>query len=396
MFGKAGLPTHIAIFMVAVGLLGACLRLGFSHFNTASQESFGKNQILPALIGGLERPRERFNPDRRFHFPEDHGAHSRSLLESWRFVGRLKSGQQRSYAFQLVVFRIGLSQDSDSNKSAWRSRQLYRGHLTLTDIENDQFYSYERFSRDALDLSGAETDPIRVWLEDWVFEYQTSSNGMPIFKIEAAYSDVNLDLELPVVNPIVDPGNEGLFGNGRGPYHAYLAVGLKGRGEIGVAAERIPVDGSATLEHAWGGIPLPGGQIAWDRFLFLLDDGRTLNCLRLRRRGGGGNPISTCLLVHADGSVSKLGRQDVAIDELKTWTSPLDGLRYPSRWQFQAQGQALRFELEPSIANQEINESMRYWSGAVSLQGESRGETINGHGFVDLLGYELPRDGKRD
>ena len=54
--------------------------------------------------------------------------------------------------------------------SDWATRQLYMGHFALTDIDGERFYPFERFSRGAAGLAGAQATPFRVWLEDWSVE----------------------------------------------------------------------------------------------------------------------------------------------------------------------------------------------------------------------------------
>ena len=40
-------------------------------------------------------------------------------------------------------------------------------HLALTDINNEKIHTFERFSRGAAGLAGADTDRLHVWLDDW-------------------------------------------------------------------------------------------------------------------------------------------------------------------------------------------------------------------------------------
>jgi predicted secreted hydrolase len=44
------------------------------------------------------------------------------------------------------------------------------GHFAVTDVMNNRFYAFERFSRDGSGLAGAavaEAQGFRIWLEDW-------------------------------------------------------------------------------------------------------------------------------------------------------------------------------------------------------------------------------------
>ena len=50
-----------------------------------------------------------------------------------------------------------------------------------------------------------------------------------------------------------------------------------------------------------------------------------------------------------------------------------------------------RFELDmtvtPVIPNQELFTTVRYWEGAVDVEGEHNGAAITGRGYVELAGY---------
>ena len=39
------------------------------------------------------------------------------------------------------------------------------------------------------------------------------------------------------------------------------------------------------------------------------------------------------------------------------------------------------------MADQELFTTVRYWEGAVDVQGERQGESIEGRGYVELTGY---------
>jgi len=52
-----------------------------------------------------------------------------------------------------------------SPQSRWRGK-IYSAHFTISDIAQQRFYPYERFSRGKVS-GGAEVNPYHVWLEDW-------------------------------------------------------------------------------------------------------------------------------------------------------------------------------------------------------------------------------------
>ena len=85
----------------------------------------------------------------------------------------------------------------------------------------------------------------------------------------------------------------------------------------------------------------------------------------------------------------------IRLDVLDWWESPRGGT-YPSRWRFRMSdsgdysdkhGDALDIEITPYISDQELDTIVRYWEGAVRIEGTAAGKPINGSGYVELTGY---------
>jgi predicted secreted hydrolase len=68
------------------------------------------------------------------------------------------------------------------------------------------------------------------------------------------------------------------------------------------------------------------------------------------------------------------------------WTSPR-GVRYPAKWQLRVRSLKLDVEIEPRLADQELNTSTRYWEGACLVKGTRDGRDIAGKAYVELVGY---------
>ena len=47
----------------------------------------------------------------------------------------------------------------------------------------------------------------------------------------------------------------------------------------------------------------------------------------------------------------------------------------------------IELEIEPLINNQELNLFVRYWEGAVKINGLYQDKTVTGNGYVELTGY---------
>ena len=49
--------------------------------------------------------------------------------------------------------------------------------------------------------------------------------------------------------------------------------------------------------------------------------------------------------------------------------------------------EGLDLEITPYISDQELETIVRYWEGAVRIDGTSSGQPISGSGYVELTGY---------
>ena len=347
-------------------------------------------QATPSVDRWLSGAGEGFasvEPGWNFNFPDDHGAHLAFPTESWYFTGHLRAVNGGHFAFQMNFFRLALAPEPPKTDSAWATNQIYRAHFAITDVNRKQFHASERFSRAALKLAGAERSPARVWLENWEI---IILDGEEVSKFELRAGTKNLDLELTLTEiKSAVFGNEGLasIGPGSSRFHAYLFPRLKAHGRLQLDDESLPVEGWAWLDRAWGEVPLSRGQIALNRFVLQLDDNREIMIFQLRRRDGSGDPINRGLIILPDGSVRALRRRDLELKVLDHWKSPRNGSSYPARWHLELPSEDMELEIVPLLPDQELDLSIRYWTGGVGIVGQGKGQGLNGHGHVELTGY---------
>jgi predicted secreted hydrolase len=90
--------------------------------------------------------------------------------------------------------------------------------------------------------------------------------------------------------------------------------------------------------------------------------------------------------LNANGNTSHLDANDVEITVLDTWESP-EGGTYPSKWRLAVPQFGLDVTVTPVMPNQELFTTVRYWEGAVNVEGEHDGASITGRGYVELTGY---------
>lgn len=326
---------------------------------------------------------------RPFVFPGDHGPHPAFKLEWWYLTGNLAGPEGRRFGYQFTLFRNALAPEAPARASAWGTNQLYMGHFAVTDAAGRRFYAFERFSRGAVGLAGAQAAPFRAWLEDWSLDgppqgAAQGADGLFPLRLRAAEEGAALSLTLTPRKPLVLQGDRGFDPKGSEPGNAsyyYSYTRLHAEGTITLGGQTFPVEGLSWMDREWSTSALGAGQVGWDWFSLQLDEGRELMYYRLRLRGGGISPDSGGLLVRADGSTRPLARDDVAVSVLRRWTSPRGGA-YPTRWRLRVPAEGLDLTVDALLPDQELDVSVRYWEGAVRVSG-----TATGYGYVELTGY---------
>ncbi|MEM7353075.1 MAG: lipocalin family protein, partial [Acidobacteriota bacterium] len=137
----------------------------------------------------------------------------------------------------------------------------------------------------------------------------------------------------------------------------------------------------------WSTSVLGDARVGWDWFSLQLDDGRELMVFQLRLEDGSVDPISHGTLVDIDGTTSHLSLADFTLEVLGTWRSR-HGVTYPAGWRLGLPGKSLELQLEPLLADQELDVTFRYWEGALGVTGTAGDQTIGARGYAELVGYD--------
>jgi predicted secreted hydrolase len=360
--------------------------------------------VVQAMAGGDAEGYERALEPRDLDFPADHGTHPGFRTEWWYFTGNLEDPGGRRLGYQLTVFRNALapaSETADERPSAWATRQAWLAHFALTDPGAGTFRSDQRLARGALGLAGAElADPggLRAWVEDWSVEpvgdgsaaNAAAGAGLGTLRLRARQEGAALDLRLTALGPPVPHGDRGLSRKGAAPGDAsfyYSIPRLATEGTVEVGGRTLPVSGLSWLDREWSTSALGPDQEGWDWFALQLSDGRDLMLYRLRRRGGGLDPVSSGTLIEPDGRARHLDAAAVEVAAAGRWRSPRSGATYPSGWRLRVPAADLEVALEPLLLDQELDVGFRYWEGAVEARGVSAGRPVTGRGYVELTGY---------
>jgi predicted secreted hydrolase len=367
---------------VSVGLVVASAVIGSAH-----------GAGVPA-VSGLDAIRSSGVPDgfarasqpRTFDFPRDHGPHPEFRHEWWYVTGNLDSATGERFGFELTIFRVALAPLGDvgagsATESAWRTRQVYVAHFAITDVARGKFEFAEKYSRDALGLAGAQADPFRVWVDDWML-------GPSRLHAQGKGYDLALDAQFLAQQPVLN-GDRGLSRKsseaGAASYY-YSIPRIAVHGKVARDGVTFDVKGLAWLDREWGSGSLGSKEQGWDWFALQLQDGSALMFYALRNRDGSRDPNSAGTWVDPAGHAQSLSTDQVTIDVSDHWVSPHGG-SYPSRWRVRVPAVGLDVQVRPALANQELGTEPRYWEGAVDLRGVHRGHDAAGRGYVELVGY---------
>jgi predicted secreted hydrolase len=334
---------------------------------------------------------------RPFVFPRDHGPHPGFRQEWWYVTGNLDAAGGERFGFELTFFRFALApplagaQPPDS--SAWRTRTLYMAHFAVTDVARGRFRFAQKLSREALGLAGAQSEPLRVWIDDWSLADAPAGAGG--WTLRAAQPGYQIELTLEPRGPPVLNGEAGLSRKSDEPSAAsyyYSIPRLEARGRLLRDGRPLAVRGAAWLDREWGSGGLGARQAGWDWFALQLDDGSAVMFYALRDLDGRRDPHSAGTWVAADvvGEAHALLSADVAIDVTGEWRNAR-GERYPAGWRLRVPRLALDVSIHPVLADQELATTPRYWEGAVDVSGQRAGRSVRGRGYVELVGYSQER-----
>ena len=362
-----------------------------------AQAPVDANRLSALRAGSLPAGFELVTGSKPFDFPRDHGPHPTFRHEWWYVTGHLDSPTGEAFGFELTFFRFALkpplapapepaAASAIEAASAWRTRQIYMAHFAVSDIGRKHFTVAEQFARDALGLAGAQAEPFRVSLNDWSLGAASDSKAWRLIASDKGYS---LDLEINPAAPFMLNGDAGFSrkSDATGAASFYYSIPrMTARGKLVRDGKTLDVQGTAWLDREWGSGSLGAEQKGWDWFALQLDDGSALMFYALRNQNGQRDAHSAGTWLAPNGTARSLTNDDVQIDAKGEWTSPR-GTRYPARWQLRVPSLKLDVDIQPRLADQELNTSTRYWEGASLVSGTRDGRAIQGKAYVELVGY---------
>ena len=330
-------------------------------------------------------------PGYAYQFPKDFNSHDDFRIEWWYYTGNLEEIETaRPFGYQLTFFRVTLNNEgANPNQSQWKLGHVYFAHMTLTDIDGEKFYYFERINRKGVGNAGADADRLMVWNEDWLLEGKGKMHAL-----KAMESGTGIELQLVPEKKLVIHGNNGISKKGSekgNASHYFSYTRMKTTGQIFVKGKVYNVIGSSWMDHEYSSNQLNDELVGWDWFSLKLDDKTELMLYLLRRKTGGVDSFSSGTFIAADGSSRHIKQEEFIVRPLSYWTSKKSGIVYPASWELELPNFGIKLTLSPDLNEQELYDlrsiSASYWEGSVSVEGTIRGNSIKGKGYVELVGY---------
>jgi predicted secreted hydrolase len=368
------------VFKGAIQIAGL-LWLIFMALPVGSQEAEPVSSFRPAL------------PGYEYRFPRDFYSHDDFRIEWWYYTGHLEDAAGRAFGYQLTFFRVALDGEGKvNNPSQWKIGHIYFAHMTLSDMENEKFYFFERINRAGLGQAGAESDQLKVWNEDW----SLTQNGKA-HHLKAREGEVAFDLKLTPSKPIVFQGRDGVIQMGEAAGNAWQYFSftrMRTEGQVILKGKNYQVKGLSWMDHEFSSSQLNKEQIGWDWFSVQLDNDTELMLYQIRKKNGAIEKNSSGTWVDADGRGTHLVFSEYFIQPEGQWVSQQSGTTYPAGWTLEVPKHGIRLKVTPEMPNQELHHlrsiSTSYWEGSVKVSGTVKGKPVTGKGYVELVGYTQP------
>jgi len=329
-----------------------------------------------------------------YQFPRDFFSHDDFRIEWWYYTGNLEEvGTSRPFGYQLTFFRVALNTPgSDPNSSKWKVGHIYFAHMTLTDIEGEEFHYFERINRKGIGNAGADSGRLMVWNEDWSLKSEDEKH-----LLEAVESGTGLKLRLVPMKQLVFHGENGISKKGSevgNASHYFSYTRMKTSGTLFIGGKTYKVLGTSWMDHEYSSNQLNDELSGWDWFSLKLNNQTELMLYQLRLKTGGVDSFSSGTLVSADGVARHLKQNEFIIKPLTQWKSKRSGITYPLGWELELPSLGIKLNLSPDLYDQELYNlrsiSASYWEGSVSVEGTISDDLVKGKGYVELVGYGKP------
>jgi predicted secreted hydrolase len=313
---------------------------------------------------------------RPLQFPLDHGKHATANMEWWNFYGHLFDANNHLFGFSVTFLR--LNAPSQNPPSLWTTQDIYTSNFTITDGEQNQFYTQEKMNRTSFNFAGASDTQLLIWNRGW----QAIMNSEEI-TLQAQTNNGALTLHLIPVKPILLLGKNGYFDSDN--LYDYAIPRVQGHGELRLGGKNYQISNVVGgIEHGFQ--EKKNADTVWDKYLIHLNNGDDILIYILATKNSiFVNPESFCIISHADGTSTLLKLADFQFKQINSWYSRNSKTAYPSVWALNIPLFHYNLTIKPIMKNQEINSvNNTYWGGQSGVTGEKNGVPVAGYAYEEL------------
>lgn len=332
-------------------------------------------QAMAQGFAGLGSTAEGFavpEPNPRFEFPADHGAHPAYRIEWWYLTANLEGPDGTPYGIQWTLFRSALAPETTEG---WADPQIWFAHAAVTTPQ--AHHVAERLARGGIGQAGVEADPFRAWIDDW----QMAGPDFDAMRLTASGPAFRYDLDLTAEGPLIFHGDDGYSvksAEGQASYY-YSQPFFAVEGVLSLPEGDIPVTGQAWLDREWSSQPLSDNQSGWDWFSLSFDTGEKMMGFLLRQTDG--TSYSAATWIAPDGTTESF--PDGAFAATPLDVTQVAGREVPTRWQVFLPDKGVDVTVAALYPPSWMAVSLPYWEGPVDVSGSHQGR-----GYLEMTGYE--------
>ncbi|MBK7866832.1 MAG: carotenoid 1,2-hydratase [Ignavibacteriales bacterium] len=352
--------------------------------NNHSNDEISVSNIMSGEASGFKKA----DSIRNFSFPKDHFAHNDYRTEGWDVTGNLSTKEGRRFRYQFTIFRNGILPGTDNDSVIFSQKSLYSIHIGISDIQNQKFYSFERFARGLDGLAGSNETEKRIYIEGNEILFDFSNDAMlPTLQVSSSTSEFQISFKLIPEKKIVLHGDKGLSKKSNKPGNAsyyYSYTRLTTTGELTIKGEKFDLTGNSWMDREWSTSALESDQKGWDWFALQMEDGTELMYFRLRDSTGATN-FQKGTLIRKDGSYELFSGDDFKITPIMN--SKIDGITYPFEWEIELKPLNFLYVVSVAMKNQVHPSQLRYYEGAIDVVRKNGKDISTGVGYVELTGY---------
>ncbi len=313
---------------------------------------------------GFELP----DPETRFVFPEDHGAHYGFRIEWWYVTANLQSPDGTPYGIQWTVFRSALAPGGAEADQAWMAHAAVStpgGHLYA-----------ERFARGASGLAGVVAEPFEAYIDEW----QMAGPDLNDLRLTAQGEDFHYDLKLDADGPFILQGAEGYSVKSEAGQasHYYSQPFYTVTGKLTLKDGPVEVTGRAWLDREWSSQPLEATQSGWDWVSLHFDSGEKMMGFQVRDEDGSVYTVGTWIT--ADREAVPLDPRQLTMTAV-AWSDVAER-RIPTAWELLLPDHDLTITAAAIYPDSWMGTLVPYWEGPVELTGSHPGI-----GYLEMSGY---------